>query len=101
MLQYTNLAALIGQGDTMSRSNSKSAKTSTSSTRTPAPAREAVVRSKRDISRYSFEYQRDRVSRQAGASYFRVNGEDGESLDMSLQEAQSLYNFLGSVLTRK
>jgi len=96
----------------MSRSNRKST-TSTASTRntsqptsrsttsTPTPVREDVVRAKREISRYSFEYKRDHVSRKAGASYFYVESHDGsEGLEMTLQEAQSLYNFLGKALAR-
>ena len=82
----------------MSASNRKSVATSTS---TPTPVREQTVRAVHDISRYTFEYQRDRVSRKAGASYFRVEGLTGdEGLEMSLQEAQSLYNFLGKALKR-
>lgn len=83
------------------KSNTRNArKTSTTSTRTPAPVREEMVRATRDITRYTFEYQRDRVSRRAGSSYFRVQGEGDEGLEMTLQEAQSLYNFLGSALNR-
>lgn len=96
----------------MSRSNRKSTTasrktapvaTTTTTSRSggaSAPSREAVVHESRDITRYTFEYQRDRVSRRAGSSYFRVEGESGEGVEMTLQEAQSLYNFLGKALSR-
>jgi hypothetical protein len=97
----------------MSRSNRKSTTasrktapvaTTTTTSRSggaSAPSREAVVHESRDITRYTFEYQRDRVSRRAGSSYFRVEGTTSdEGLEMTLQEAQSLYNFLGKALAR-
>lgn len=81
-------------------SRSTSTRNTTSTTSTPAPTREEAVRGRREITRYSFEYQRDRVSRKAGSSYFRVAGENGNGVEMTLQEAQSLYNFLGKMLNR-
>lgn len=99
----------------MSRSNRKSttasrktapvATTTTTSRSGGAPTRtsqrESLVHATRDISRYTFEYCRDHVSRKAGASYFRVEGvTSDEGIEMNLQEAQSLYNFLGKALAQ-
>lgn len=68
---------------------------------TPSRTRETPVRATRSIKNYAFEYQRDQVSRRAGASYFRIlTTAEGEGLQMTLQEAQSLYNFLGNALSR-
>lgn len=60
---------------------------------------ERVVRRTRSLTNYKFEYARDRVSRTAGSSYLRINSSDGDTqLEMSLQEARSLYNFLNSAI---
>lgn len=83
------------------RSTSNNTATTTAVTTTPARTREAPVRATRSIKNYAFEYQRDQVSRRAGASYFRIlTNPEGDGFQMTLQEAQSLYNFLGNALNR-
>lgn len=95
----------------MARSSRKTASRTTTATRTapiaaqvvvPTRVREIPVRAARSIKNYTFEYQRDQVSRQAGSSYFRLesNASNGEVIEMSLQEAKSLYNFLDNALNR-
>jgi len=64
---------------------------------TPEPAKK-FVRTTHKTQNYRFEYQRDRLSRRAGSSYFNVATADGTELNMSLSEARSLYNFLDKAL---
>ena len=81
----------------MARSNSSTRNTSRTSSRTQIVEREETpVRSRRNITYYTFDYQRDRVSRRAGSSYFQIAGRNGvdQKVTMTLQEAQSLYRFL-------
>ena len=59
---------------------------------------EKVVRTTHKTQNYRFEYQRDRLSRRAGSSYFNVATADGTEFNMSLSEARSLYNFLNKAL---
>ena len=85
----------------MARSN-RNVRTSQSSTRRVAQATstpETRVEKSRSITNYTFDYRRDRVSRRAGSSYFQIEGTNsGESVTMTLQEAQSLYRFLHNAL---
>lgn len=70
------------------------------STPTPrAPRVEKVYNTTRKITNYTFMYQRDRVSRQAGSSGLAIaDNSGGETIMMTLQEAKSLYNFLHNAL---
>lgn len=84
----------------MSRSTRKNLRTTAAANSTATP--EEMVHAARSIKNYTFEYQRDRISHRAGSCYFRLetNSGDGQPIEMSLQEAQSLYNFLGNALSR-
>ena len=93
----TNTKSTTSKAVTPSKTQTSRKTTAVAKSATP----NRVVHIKHDIQNYSFEYLRDRVSRQRGASYFRVEGNgNGEDIEMTLQEAQSLYNFLGKALNQ-
>lgn len=76
-----------------SRRNARNTASTTTSTG------EKVYNRTRKITNYTFMYQRDRVSRQAGSSGFAIaSNADDSTLMMTLQEAKSLYNFLHNAL---
>ena len=82
----------------MARSTRNTTRTSTTRTPAPTPTPTGVVMETRSISNYNFEYRRDRVSRRAGSSYFNLVEKNGATINMSLAEAKSLYNFLDKAL---
>lgn len=88
-----------------STSTRKTASNNTGSVSTPAPRppraprTEKVYNTTRKLTNYTFMYQRDRVSRQAGSSGLAIAANSGgETMMMTLQEARSLYNFLHNAL---
>lgn len=85
----------------MARSNRNTRTSRTAAARPVVQERtETPVQKRRTITNYTFDYRRDRVSRRAGSSYFQIEGRNsGDTLTMSLQEAQSLYRFLQGALT--
>ena len=57
-----------------------------------------VSTARRNIKYFTFTYNRDDVSHAANSNGFVIaeKGNSGSSLTMSVQEAKSLYDFLGS-----
>lgn len=64
-------------------------------TRTSTPR---VSSARRNIKYFTFQYNRDDVSHAANANRVVIaeKGNSGTTVSMSLQEAKSLYDFLGS-----
>ena len=85
---------------TSTRSTRRSTRTTARSvtgkrTRTSTPR---VSSARRNIKYFTFQYNRDDVSHAANANRVVIaeKGNSGTTVSMSLQEAKSLYDFLGS-----
>ena len=74
---------------------------STRSTRTAGTTTDARrEKMRRNLKYFNFAYQRDDVSHGRGASYVAITDRTSNTpITMSLQEARSLYNFLGDALS--
>ena len=79
-----------------SRSNRGTRETSRQESNTVADPSNVENRTHR-ITNYTFNYHRNRTARKAGSTGFSIDSSGG-SVNMTLQEARSLYNFLNSVL---
>jgi pyrroloquinoline quinone (PQQ) biosynthesis protein C len=83
-----------------SRSTRRSTRTTrrtVTGTRTPT-SKPRVSSARRNLKYFTFQYNRDDVSHAANANRVVIaeRGNTGTSLNLSLQEAKSLYEFLGS-----
>ena len=81
----------------MARSTRSTRSTRSSTATSTSTARRESMR--RNLKYFRFAYQRDDVSREAGASYVAITDRNSNTpITMSLQEARSLYNFLSTAL---
>jgi hypothetical protein len=85
---------------TRSRSTRTTRKTSTRRTTTARTTRPTRASDKRTLKYFNFQYNRDDVSHTRGANSVTITdrSNSGDVVSLSLQEARSLYDFLGNHL---
>lgn len=86
-----------------SRSTRTTRKTVTRRTTTARTTRPVRASGKRTLKYFNFQYNRDDVSHARGANSVTITDRSnvGNSVSLTLQEALSLYNFLGSQISSR